>query len=346
MTLLDAHGRLVRYAVHIAQPIWEALPPAILARRPVRRFGIWIHKHYASRQDRLQTHTTRFLRNRPQLEVIAALLGRRMAGGELKVASIGCSTGAELYSALWLLRNALPGLRISGVGVDISADAVQVAQAGRYSRNAPALRAHDDFAGEPEIKGMQPHLLGEFFVEKDDAFIVHDWIREGTSWLVGDVRSEVESLGAHDVVIANNFLGPMDDADAEACLRNLVLLVKPKGYLVVEGVDLDLKCRVLGSLGLIPVAQALEAVYFADYWKMGWPWVRWAHEPIDKSRSDWRLRYSTIFEVPQAFEHHEAAPDKATPKSAPQTIAYRHPDGAVASHPAPQPTPADDRHHH
>lgn len=326
MRLLGPNGRLMRYAAHIAQPIWRALPPAVLARRSFRRCGTWIHKHYASRQDRLQTHTTRFLRNQPQLEVIAALLDRRMAGGELKVASIGCSTGAELYSALWLLRNALPGLQISGVGVDISADAVQVAQAARYSRNAPALRAHADFAGEPETKGMPPRLLGEFFIEKDDAFFVRDWIREGTSWVAGDVRNDalVASLGAHDVVIANNFLGPMDDPEAEACLRSLVLLVKPKGYLVVEGIDLDLKCRVLGSLGLKPVAEALEAVYFADYWKIGWPWVRWAHEPIDKSRSDWLLRYSTIFEVPEASVHHKAAPDK----------------------PMPQSTPADDRHHH
>jgi len=304
MQLLGPNGRILRYAARIARPVWEALPPEVVATRPFRRCGTLIYNHYARHQDKQQTHFTRFLRNRPQLEVLASLLSQRTMVNALKIASIGCSTGAELYSALWVLRTARPGLRITGVGADISPDAIRAAEAGRYPRNATAVPAHADYSEEPEVKGMPPQLLSEFFVEQDGAFVVHDWIREGSSWVVGDVRNEavIASLGVHDVVIANNFLGPMDDFEAEACLRNLVRLVKPGGYLVVEGVDLDLKCRVLGSVGLNPVAADLEAVYFADYWKLGWPWIRWGHEPIDRSHPDWLMRYSTIFEVPETWQ--------------------------------------------
>ncbi len=303
MRLLQPPGRPLGYTAHIAQLVWEALPPAVVETRPFRRCGALIHKHYARHRDRQQTHFTRFLRNRPQLEVLASLLSRKTGSGALKIASIGCSTGAELYSALWILRTALPGVRITGLGVDIAPDAVEVARAGRYTRDAPALRAHPDYVGEPEVKDLAPALLNELFAEQDGLLVVHDWIQEGASWVAGDIRNDavVESLGTHDVVIANNFLGPMEDSEAETCLRNLVSLVKPGRYLIVEGVDLDLKCRVLGSIGLEPVAADLENVYFADYWKRGWPWIRWGHEPIDRSRRDWLMRYSTIFEVPETL---------------------------------------------
>ena len=37
----------------------------------------------------------------------------------------------------------------------------------------------------------------------------------------------------------------MEDPLAEACLRNVARLVNPGGILVVDGVDLDLKARVM-----------------------------------------------------------------------------------------------------
>jgi hypothetical protein len=83
---------------------------------------------------------------------------------------------------------------------------------------------------------------------------------------------------------------------AEACLVAVASLIGPGGYLVVEGVDLDVKVRVLAKLTLRPVTDRLQEVYLADYWKRGWPWIRWAHEPIDEKRSDRDLRYATIFQ--------------------------------------------------
>jgi chemotaxis methyl-accepting protein methylase len=297
MAWLGRNGRLAHGAARCVQAVWQALPASVLATPLLRCCGAWIHQHYTRHQDRQQTHFTRFLRNRPQLEVLASLLARQETPAPLAVASIGCSTGAELYSALWVLRTALPGVPIAGVGVDISPAAVRAARAARYPAHAPALRAHADYVGEPEVKGLSPGLLDAFFVEDAGAFVVRDWLREGTAWRVGDVRDPtvIAGLGTHDVVIANNFLGVMEDAEAEACLRHLVLLVNPNGYLVVEGIDLDLKCRVLGALGLSPVTDALEAVYLADYWKLGWPWLRWANEPLDRQRPDALVRYSTIF---------------------------------------------------
>jgi hypothetical protein len=116
--------------------------------------------------------------------------------------------------------------------------------------------------------------------------------------MVGDLLDPhlERRLGIRDAVIVNNVLGPMPDDQAEAGLVAVAGLVRPGGYLVVEGVDLDLKVGVLGRLPLRPVTERLQDVYFGDYWKRGWPWFRWAHEPIDEERPDRDLRYATIFE--------------------------------------------------
>jgi len=131
-------------------------------------------------------------------------------------------------------------------------------------------------------------------------FVVRDAIRHGTRWLVGDIRDPAvrQHVGQHDGVMINNVLGPMRDEEAEACLHGAAQLILPGGYLVVEGVDLDLKVRVLRRLAFEPVTERLEAVWSADYWKRGWPWIRWAHEPIDQTTLHWAVRYSTIFRKP------------------------------------------------
>lgn len=47
-----------------------------------------------------------------------------------------------------------------------------------------------------------------------------------------------------------------------------------------------------------------------------------------------------------ADHHHTTAPAKPMPKPAIETVEHRHADGTVESHPAPQPTPAEDGHDH
>ena len=75
---------------------------------------------------RAQAFSTYFLRNRPQLELIGRLLERSPKTGTLRVAVLGCSTGAEAYSAAWRIRTARPDLKLILQGVDISKRAVKV----------------------------------------------------------------------------------------------------------------------------------------------------------------------------------------------------------------------------
>ena len=73
-----------------------------------------------------------FLRNRPGLDLMRRLVEEKPEGSTLKVAVLGCSVGAEVYSILWVLRSARPDLELVVHAVDISPEVVDVAEAGVY----------------------------------------------------------------------------------------------------------------------------------------------------------------------------------------------------------------------
>jgi chemotaxis methyl-accepting protein methylase len=235
-------------------------------------------------------------------EALCDRLARKPGGALVRLASAGCSSGAELYSVVFTLRTARPDLRVEALGFDVASGVVEAARDGVYHRDRPASALGIFATGGSEL---DPALVppgdwqGRLFEETAGALRVRDRLREGMRWEVADASdpSLLERFGPQDAVLANNFLGPMPDWLAEACLRNVARLVRPGGLLVVDGVDLDLKQRVLGALGAVAARDRLEAAYEADPTKTDWPWTRWSHEPIDRRRPDWTLRYATMFEL-------------------------------------------------
>lgn len=290
---------------HLPRPfrvLWELLPAPVVSLRAFRTLGALIYEHHTRHQDRAQSHSTWFMRNVPQLEVLCDLIARRAPGSIVTIASIGCSTGAELYSALALIRAARPDLDLRASGVDISAGVVEAARDGSYRTAASAAEAATFEGGFSEVADLSAEHRAMLFTEHAGLFRIQDWIRKGTTWMVADASNPplAELLKPHDIVLANNLLGPMDDAAAENCLRNVLRVVKPGGHLVVDGVDLDVKSRVLPQAGFVPLCERIQEIYWADASKRGWPWVRWAREPLDMTRSDWQARYATIFRAPDA----------------------------------------------
>ena len=55
--------------------------------------------------------------------------------------------------------------------------------------------------------------IEEFFDRDGDSATVKSWIKEGIEWDVGDAGEPeiLDTLGPHDIVVANNFLCHMDD---------------------------------------------------------------------------------------------------------------------------------------
>lgn len=246
----------------------------------------WLIRRY---QERYVSEYTRFFRNPPQLDALLALVKELKRGENLNLTVLGCSTGAELYSALWTIRSARPDLNVKSIGLDISASAIRTAQGGVYARDSDEMRDIDD----EKLEVMFDCGTGHHKVKQ--------CVTEGVSFLVGDACDPnlPETLGPQDIIIANNFLIHLPNQLAEACLNNIFRLVAPGGHIFVWGVDLDIKCRVLKSLGMEPVTYNLEDIYHADVRaREVWPLKWWGLEPLDNNRCDWMVRYCTVFRKP------------------------------------------------
>lgn len=276
-----------RHVRRLAADARDRVIGSVFRWQPLRPVGRAIHRRVCEvatrRPDSVHTF---FLRNPPLLEELGQVFAQWPADRPIRIASIGCSTGAELYTVLWLLRTKCPHLRLQGVGVDIDPAVLEKAGARTYGRN------------DLELSLLPQELVDRIFVPHGNALRVADWITEGTEWRQCDVVRDdlVAAVGQCDVVLANNLLCHLPVADAEVAMRRIVRLVAPRGCLVCYGVDLDLRERVVLEAGLSPFGYDIERSYAAEpraLWK--WPLAYWAQEPFDGTREDALVRYSSIF---------------------------------------------------
>jgi chemotaxis methyl-accepting protein methylase/mannose-6-phosphate isomerase-like protein (cupin superfamily) len=295
--------RLIRFRIFGKSPIaaylrlnqrlWDHLPASFAALSPMRLYGQFLQKLARIQGVRAQAFSTYFLRDRPQLELIRRLVGRRPKGDTLKVAVLGCSIGAEAYSIAWRIRSARPDLKLILQAVDISKQAVEVAERGVYSIAVPQLTFTNIF------ERMTSAEMAELFDRDGDVVKVKSWIKEGMKWGVGDVGEPeiVTALGPQDIVVANNFLCHMDDWMAERCLRNIARLVDAHGYLFVSGIDVNVRTRVAKDLGWSPQQELLEEIHEGGDLRHFWPCHYGGLEPLNKKRPDWRVRHAAVFQL-------------------------------------------------
>ena len=296
--------RLVRFRVLGKSPVggylrlnqyaWNALPSFFTALGPIRAYGNFLHSLARIQIVRARAFSTYFIRNRAELELIRRLIDHRRKADIVKVAVLGCSTGAEAYSVAWKIRSARPDVQLVMHAVDISRQAVEFAKRGVYSLTTPQL------TDTSICSAMTAAEMGEMLRRDERAVTIEPWIKEGIDWQVGDAGDPeiVEALGPQDMVVANNFLCHRDDAEAERCLRVIARLVRPGGYLFVSGIDLDVRTKVASDLRWEPVQELLEDVHEGDRALAArWPCHYEALEPLNKKRRDWRLRYAAAYQL-------------------------------------------------
>ena len=237
---------------------------------------------------------THFLRNRPALELMRRLVQEKEEGARLRIAVLGCSIGVEVYSILWTLRSSRPDLELDLDAVDISPDVLRIAERGVYNAEASQMVHFPIFAGLTETERTM------MFDWEGDTAQIKPWLRQGITWELGDASDPdlITSLGRHDFVVANNFLCHMPARTAQLCLRNLGELVNPGGYLVVTGVDLDVRTNVAIELGWQPIPELRSEIHDGDpLVRCDWPWRWWGLEPLDQGQPHWETRYSAVFQT-------------------------------------------------
>ena len=319
-----AHGPVVHNLGRASMALWSKLPPPLLETRTVRALGHAIHKTVCRFAPRGTAGSTWFLRNIPLLSGIAEQIHNMRPTGEVRICDIGCSTGAEVYSVLWMLRKRYPQIPVSMLAMDLSPAAVAAGQAAKYAANSLVLRSqHLDDATRQEMfdrEGGHEAFFDSGFASTnaeplfnsgfasaspEPRYVVKPWLREGVRWMVADATDpEIAArIGAQDVVLANNFLVHMNDNAAMNCMINLARLVRPGGLFVCRGTDLDVRETAVAELGFRPVTSYIEEIHNAEPEldaRSGWPWRYWGLEPIDKSRANWTQRYASMFIAPSA----------------------------------------------
>jgi chemotaxis methyl-accepting protein methylase len=280
--------------LRVNQAIWKRLPPKVRDTRIVRSYGAFLHGLVCRRAQRWQYFGTFFLRNRPELEQIRRVSALRSHGSTLRVAILGCSIGAEVYSVLWTIRSARPDLDVRVHAVDISRQVLQVAELAVYTSASSGL------VGSSIFERLSPEESRAIFDWEGETATVKPWLRAGISWHEADVSNAelIRALGSQDIVIASNFLCHMAPSVAEACLRNFVRLLQPGGYLFVLGVDLEVRSKVARELGWQPVPDLVREIHDGDPSVRGdWPWEWWGLEPLNDRRRDWQSRYAVAYRI-------------------------------------------------
>jgi chemotaxis protein methyltransferase CheR len=274
--------------------IWRRLPARMRDLRAGQVYGRWLHTLVSRNADREMYVGTLFLRNRPALELMRRLTAKRPQGSTVRVAVLGCSVGVEVYSMVWTIRRARPDITVLVDAVDISPDVLAIAREGVYGPQT------SDVVHASIFEQLSSDELSEMFDRDGDQAQVKAWLREGITWRLGDAAEPglIEELGPKDLVVANNFLCHMDAHSAELCLRNFAPLASPDGYLLVSGVDLDVRTKVAIDLGWEPVEELLAEIHDGDpLVRADWPLRWWGLEPLDRTRRDWQTRYASAFHV-------------------------------------------------
>jgi SAM-dependent methyltransferase len=322
LTRLKIFGKSpINAYLRLNRVLWNNLPASVVAAPPMRSYGNFLHKLARMQGGRGQAFATFFLRNRPQLELIRRLAARRGNGDPLRVAVLGCSTGAEVYSVAWTIRSERPDVRLILHAVDISEQAIEIGRRGSYPLADSPLTNTDVFERVTESETK------ELFDRDGDIMTVKSWLREGIEWSVGDATTPeiLYSLGQHDLVVTNNFLCHMQPAAAARCLRNIARLVRPHGFLLVSGIDLDIRASVADDLGWRAFEELLEEIHEGDpCMRSLWPFHYVGLEPLDKNRPDWRLRYATAFQVGTSEDRKHHTESDASEQESPHALMSDH----------------------
>lgn len=144
-------------------------------------------------------------------------------GKSLRILSLPCSTGEELYSvALYLLTRwpRVDEVAVDLVGADIDREAVAAARRGTYDpyklRNLPVALQERFFS----------HLA-------DGRYQIHTRLRESIVFRPANALhlSQIQSLGSFDVIFCRNMLIYMESQFRQQVAENLFKALRPDGIL-------------------------------------------------------------------------------------------------------------------
>jgi len=138
--------------------------------------------------------------------------------GTLRVISLGCSFGAEVYSLAMLLAEAGLLARAEVVGLDCRADAITAARSG--------------LVDERTLAGLPPELRTRYLERTATGWRLTDTLRARITWAVDDITQRVAE-GPWDLVLCRNVLMYLRSDVAATLCRRIVAALAVGGVVVL-----------------------------------------------------------------------------------------------------------------
>jgi chemotaxis methyl-accepting protein methylase len=163
---------------------------------------------------------TSFFRDGPVFEALRseAVASWHAHPGPIRVLSLGCASGAELYSVALLLAEAGLLARSDLLGIDCRQDAVASARAGLFTTE--------------ELAAIDAALRARYFEPARSGWRIASPLARAARWEVGDATRAIPA-GPWDLVLCRNLFIYLQHAVVDGMLRRIVASLAPRGFLVV-----------------------------------------------------------------------------------------------------------------
>jgi chemotaxis protein methyltransferase CheR len=136
----------------------------------------------------------------------------------LRIWSVGCSDGQELYSVTMILADLVLLNQSELLGTDCRVSAVRHAAAGIY--------------GETEIRSVSAEMRQKYFVPNEAGWAIAPPLRTVVRWRSADVLKLMEP-GAWDLILCRNFAMYLEPEVSLWLWQKLRRAIRPGGALVV-----------------------------------------------------------------------------------------------------------------
>jgi len=179
---------------------------------------------------------TSFFRDPAVFRTLAnSILPDLLAGSEtLRILSVGCSDGPEVYSLAMVLAemDALPRARLLGTDC----------------RETAIARAADATYDDDETRSIPPDLLNRYFTPHGRGWRACETLRRSTRFRVGDALRVAEP-GAFDLVCCRNMAIYLNPGAAGRLWQTLEATLRPGGVLVLGKAEMPMGAGRMSQVG-------------------------------------------------------------------------------------------------
>lgn len=237
--------------------------------------------------------TTTFFRNMVQLRTILELMPTPR-----RINVFACSKGCEAYSLAILYHHKNSGHIPEINGYDINEECINVAKKGIYTRDE--LNYNGKRSDEAEIQEYFKHY---FVPHSNGSYTIREDIQSSCRFSVGSLLNTafVKTLAPADIVVCQNMLIHLNTTKNKLAIMNLMQNICSGGLLVIGGMNLRLREKLLPQMNCSPVVNNCKEIHEGQIdlrliWDKTSVFNRpyFAMPPFEKT-TNWECRYSTLF---------------------------------------------------